>query len=121
MRESNQLKFCSAFFFLFMSVNIVAATDTLSTSKFINYDLNANGFFLSSLTNKSIDPFYHASGLFNSTLTISIGKYVTVPLHAVAEVWNFSKSYGDSQNTIVWVKPALIAKIPVQAGFIDSF
>jgi len=85
----------------------------------IHFSLSADGFILSSAF-QTYDPFYHASGLFNSVLRMDIGEKVSVPLRVVAEDWNFSAPYGDANNRMFWAKPAVNFKLPVHVLFVDS-
>ena len=98
-----------------------AQADSNSSDFPVNFHIDANGFVLSSLTNTSISPFYHASALFNSIITVKIGENVSIPVRTVAEVWNFSDSYASSKNLFTWAKPAIVVKIPINYSFISEF
>ncbi|HMQ70008.1 MAG TPA: hypothetical protein PKA90_13485 [Ignavibacteria bacterium] len=111
------LRLC--FLIIFLSQENVFSEDTLKKSNNFKFSIIADGFILSNLS-YPIDPFYHASGLFNSIVTTSIGSNINIPLRLVSEVWNFSNSYESPKNMYLWAKPSINIKIPVSFFYVDS-
>jgi hypothetical protein len=65
---------------------------------------------------RSVDPFYHGSGLLHGVMTVKIGDNVQVPLRVISEVWNYSQGYGQVLTTL---RPAVRVSLP-GAGPVDS-
>jgi hypothetical protein len=84
----------------------------------LSLEVRGYGFVMAGLP--ATDPFYHASALLFVKPVLSIGRYITVPVRMAAEVWNFSKTYDDPNNLIVWAKPQFAANIPIGLLAVDS-
>jgi len=65
--------------------------------------VRSSGFVMGQVT-EAVDPFYHASALLHTMITAKIGTNVEVPVRVLAEVWNFSNSYGLGSTA---VRPAM--------------
>lgn len=103
-----------------ISIADTAKTDTVLNTP-VKFSIAGDGFILSSFTQGSISPFYHASALFNSIITAKIGDNVSLKLRAVAEVWNFSDFYGSPQNLFTWAKPSINISVPINSSIVDEF